>query len=38
MGKAIWENSLKIRLGESSKLGMSLRTPSKRIVLIRVCG
>ena len=39
----LWEKQfekilLKIWLGENSKLGMSLRTPSKRVVLICVCG
>ena len=39
MGKAIWENSIKARFGESlKKLGMSIRTPSKRNILICVCG
>ena len=39
----LWERQfekkpIKVRLGESFQLGMSLRTPSKRIVLICVCG
>ena len=38
MGKAIWESSCEIRLGKSSKLGMFIRSPSKRIILICVCG
>ena len=38
MEKAILENPFKARLGESFQLGMSLRTQSKRIVLICVCG
>ena len=38
MGKAIWDNYIKARLGESFQLGMSFRTPSKRIILICVCG
>ena len=38
MGKAIWENPIGTWLGENSKLWMSLRTPSKRIILICVCG
>ena len=38
MGKAIWENPFKVRLGEGFQLGMSFRTPSKSIILICVCG
>ena len=38
MGKAIWEDPIEAWLGESSKLGMSLCTSSKRIILICVCG
>ena len=38
MGKAIWENPIEIRLGESFQLGMLIRTPWKRIILICVCG
>ena len=38
MGKAIWEDLIKARLGENSKLGMSLCTSWKRIILICVCG
>ena len=30
MGKVIWENPIKVRLGERSKFGMSIRTPSKK--------
>ena len=37
MGKAIWENPIRARLGKSSKLGMFLRTPPKRVILICVC-
>ena len=38
MGKAMWENPIETWLGENSKLGMSLCTSSKRIILICVCG
>ena len=38
MGKAIWENPIEIRLGEGFRLGMPIRTPWKRVVLICVCG
>ena len=38
VGKAIWENLIEIWLGENSKLGMSLCTSWKRIILICVCG
>ena len=38
IGKAIWENPIEAWLGENSKLGMSLCTSSKRVVLICVCG
>ena len=38
MEKAIWENPIEIRLGESFLLGMLIRTPWKRIILISVCG
>ena len=38
MGKAIWEHPMKTRLGEGFQLGMSFRTPLKRIILIYVCG
>ena len=38
MGMAIWEDPIEAWLGESSKLGMSLCTSWKRIILICVCG
>ena len=38
MGRAIWENPFETWLGENSKLGMSLSTSWKRIILICVCG
>ena len=38
VGKAIWENPIEIWLGENSKLGMSLCSSWKRIILICVCG
>ena len=38
MGKAIWENPSEVRLGQSSKLGMSLCTSWKRVILICACG
>ena len=38
MGKAIWENLIEAWLGENSKLGMSLCTSWKRIILIWVRG
>ena len=38
MEKAIWENPIETWLGENSKLGMSLCTLWKRIILICVCG
>ena len=38
MGKATWENSIETWLGENSKLGMSLCSSWKRIILICVCG
>ena len=38
MGKAMWENPIEIRLGGSFQLGMLIRTPWQRIVLICVCG
>ena len=38
MGKAIWENPIKTWMGENSKLGMSLCSSWKRIILICVCG
>ena len=38
MGNAIWENPIEIRLGEGFQLGMLIRTPWKRVVLICVRG
>ena len=38
MGKAIWENPIGTRLGKGFQLGMLIRTPWKRIILICVCG
>ena len=38
MGKTIWENPIAARLGEGFQLGMLIRTPSKRVILICVCG
>ena len=38
MGKAIWEWPIETWMGENSKLGMSLRSSWKRIILICVCG
>ena len=38
VGKAIWENSIGVRLGEGFHLGMLIRTPWKRVILICVCG
>ena len=38
MGKAIWENRIEVRLGEGFQLGMLIRTPWKRVILICVCG
>ena len=38
MGKAIWENPIEVQLGEGFQLGMLIRTPWKRVVLICVCG
>ena len=38
VGKAIWENPTETWLGENSKLGMSLCSSWKRIILIGVCG
>ena len=37
MRKVIWENPLEVRLGEGFQLGMLIRTPWKRIILICVC-
>ena len=36
--KAIWENPIETWMGENSKLGMSLFSSWKRIILICVCG
>ena len=37
--KAIWEkNPIEVRLGEGFQLGMLIRTPWKRVILIFVCG
>ena len=38
MGKAIWENPVAARLGEGFQLGMLIRTPWERTILICVCG
>ena len=38
MGKAIWKNLTKVRLGESFQLGMLNRTPWKGGFLICLCG
>ena len=38
MGKAFWENPIDALLGKNSKLGMSLRSSWKRIILICACG
>ena len=38
VGKAIWENPIETWMGENSKLGMSLCSSWKRIILICVCG
>ena len=38
MGKAIWESPIETWMGENSKLGMSLCSSWKRIILICVCG
>ena len=38
MGKALWENPVAARLGEGFQLGMLIRTPWKRVILICVCG
>ena len=37
-GKAIWESPIETWMGENFKLGMSLRSSWKRIILICVCG
>ena len=38
MGQAIWENPIETWLGENSKLGMSLCSSCKRMILICECG
>ena len=38
MGKAVWESPIETWLGENSKLGMSLCSSWKRIILICLCG
>ena len=38
MVKAIWENPIEVRLGESFQLVMFNCQPIKRTILIRVCG
>ena len=38
VGKAIWESPIETWMGENSKLGMSLCSSWKRIILICVCG
>ena len=38
VGKAIWENLIETWLGENSRLGMSLCSSWKGIILIGVCG
>ena len=38
MGKAIWKSSIEVRLGKGFWLWMLIRTPSKRVILICVCG
>ena len=38
MEKAIRENPIKAWLGEGFQLGVPLRAPSKRVILIGVCG
>ena len=38
MRKTIWENPIEVRLGESFQLGMLIRTPWKRVILICVRG
>ena len=37
MGRAIWENPIAARLGEGFQLGLLVRTPWKRIILICAC-
>ena len=38
VGETIWEDLIEVWLGENSKLGISLRTSWKRIILISICG
>ena len=38
LNNSIWENPIEARLGEGTKLGMSVRTPWKRIILVCVRG
>ena len=38
LGKAIWESSIGTLLGKIFEMGMFICQPSKRIILIRVCG
>ena len=38
MGMAIGENPFAARMGKGFQLGMPVRTPSKRVILICVCG
>ena len=38
MGKAFWENPFDVRLGNGFQLGMLIRTPWKRVILICSCG
>ena len=38
MAKAIWENPVEILLGEGFQVGMLIRTPWWRMILICVCG
>ena len=38
MGKTIWDNPIEAKLREGFQLGMLIRTPSKRVILICVCG
>ena len=38
MGKAIWESAIETWMGEGFQLGMLIRTPWNRVILICVCG
>ena len=38
MGKAIWENPIETWLGEGFQVGMLIRSPWRRVILICVCG